>query len=242
MFTEQQLRGGGKYSGGVLIGNWTEDAHLDSLRMKSYLQNKASSTVLNKQMRLEAALKPVSGGRLLRSSATGSYLSCDMETCVATGSLNDVPCVRSALLLEGDFVYGAKVRFRLVDRPLYLASQPVSILNFAKLSHAQTVQFVSDGQTEWQILSADVKRRFGTEGEPVGATDAFVLRHVATGEFLSTSAKFVSRSLLGVEYEVHGHCYYSTNKTHNLNSEKKGSITCDYSLRRHGQENLWTLI
>ena len=242
MFTEQQLRGGGKYKNGVLIGNWTEDAHLDSLRMRSYLETKSSSTILNKQMRLEAALKPVSG-RLLQSVATSSYLSCDLDSGLAAGSLNDVPCVRSALAVEGVWIYGSTVRFRLVDRPLYLSSCPVSIQSFAKLSRCQEVRFTAaaDGACLWQVLHADVKQRFSSEGLPVGPEEAVVLRHVATGECLATAGKFVARSLLGAEFEVHGHCYFSTNKTHNLNSEKQGAITPDYALRRHGHENLWRI-
>jgi hypothetical protein len=243
MFTEQQLRGGGKYSSGVLIGNWTEDVHLDSLRMKNYLETKSGSRVLTKQMRLEASLKPVSG-RLLKSVSTSSYLSCDLDTSLATGSLNDVPCVRSALVVEGSFVYGSQVRFRLADRPLYLCSRPVSPLHFAKLSRRQTVFFSAETSDAalWQVLCADVKRRFASEGQAVGAGDVFVLRHVATGEFLSTSPNFVARSLLGAEFEVHAHCYFSTNKTHNLHSEKNGLITPDYALRRHDSENLWSLV
>ena len=39
-------------------------------------------------------------------------------------------------------------------------------------------------------------------------------------------------TLFGQEFEVCGHAALSTNKTQNLNAERKGDITGDYALRR----------
>ena len=43
------------------------------------------------------------------------------------------------------------------------------------------------------------------------------------------SDKIPYNNIFGLEYEVHCHCYYSTNKTQNLTSEKKGQYV-HYSL------------
>merc|ERR1711924_265057 len=78
------------------------------------------------------------------------------------------------------------------------------------------------------------------EGEPVPAGTPLVIRHVATGSFLA-SDEIPYNNLFGLEFEVHCFPYYSLNKTQNLCSEKKGDITGDYSLRRHGLPNIWSI-
>ena len=67
-----------------------------------------------------------------------------------------------------------------------------------------------------------------------------VLQHVQTGSFLS-SDRVAYQTLFGCEFEVCGHAALSTNKTQNLNAERKGDITGDYALRRHLLPNIWTV-
>mmetsp|Transcript_8865 Transcript_8865/g.21595 ORF Transcript_8865/g.21595 Transcript_8865/m.21595 type:complete len:286 (+) Transcript_8865:482-1339(+) len=60
-FTPQQLVGGSRFSNTVRIGNWSEDADLEDLKLKDYLMKKEEGDLLvnAKQKKLEAALGPV---------------------------------------------------------------------------------------------------------------------------------------------------------------------------------------
>ena len=70
----------------------------------------------------------------------------------------------------------------------------------------------------------------------------FVIRHVATGNFLASINSAPIPTILGTEYEAHCHAYLSTNKVHVMHGEKRGDITGDYALRRHGNENIWFIV
>jgi hypothetical protein len=98
----------------------------------------------------------------------------------------------------------------------------------------------ANGSTLWRILHPDVKVRFEMEGQEVPTKSECVLQHVQTGSFLS-SDKVAYQTLFGCEFEVCGHAALSTNKTQNLNAERKGDITGDYALRRHLLPNIWTV-
>ena len=200
---------------------------------------------------------------MLKNECSGCFLAGDTEsqvlkevgTCLtATTSPNDVPCARSVYALVSGLAdnydkvvrYGQSIRLcaeTLSTTPMYLQSESISELSYSRISRRQEVTLspVPNGETLWQILHADGKQRFATQGTPV-QPGAFVLRHVGTGSYLSSDVALEVRNLQGLEYEVHCHCYYSTNKTHNLYSERRGQITGDYALRRHGLQNLWTVI
>jgi hypothetical protein len=200
---------------------------------------------------------------MLKNECSGCFLAGDTEsqvlkevgTCfTGTTSPNDVSCARSVYtLLPGSsnsydrvIKYGQSIRLcaeTLSSTPMYLQSESISELSYSKISRRQEVTLspVANGETLWQILHADGKQRFATQGAPI-QPGVFVLRHVGTGSYLSSDVSLEVRNLQGLEYEVHCHCYYSTNKTHNLYSERRGEITGDYALRRHGQQNLWTVI
>lgn len=183
-----------------------------------------------------------------------------------TTSLDHTPCLRNIFRLErgslkdgyGDsnaVHYGQDFRI-VLDQPnplfrepgadtsqgLYLYSEPRTALAAAKFSRRQEVVMFAkpDGNTLWQILYPDTRERFDTDSEPVSTEDVCVIRHNHTGSFLS-SAKIPYTHIFGVEYETHCHVNYSTNKTHNLVSEKKGEVTGDYVMRRHGVSNMWQI-
>ena len=200
---------------------------------------------------------------MLKNASSGCFIAGDSESIVTkevgdcigtTTSRNDVPCARSVFTIQaaGDQTdnllrYGESIRFcaeTLSSVRTYLQSESISPLSYSRVSRKQevTLSAVPNGETLWQILHADGKLRFATQGKPVNPTDAFVIRHVGTGSYLASDSALEVRNLQGLEYEVHCHCYYSTNKTHNLYSERNGQITGDYALRRHGVQNLWTVI
>jgi len=171
---------------------------------------------------------------------------------------NGNACVRNVFELvradeddgfEDDVVhYGQKLRCKLkpfskIPCETYMHSEMVTGLAAAKFSRHQEVSALAapTGETLWQILYPDTATRFEMDGEAVPAGSPLCLRHVATGSFLA-SDEIPYQNIFGTEFEVHCYPYYSLNKTQNLTSEKKGDITGDYALRRHGLPNIWTLV
>jgi len=171
---------------------------------------------------------------------------------------NSNACVRNCFELEradpndgfdDDVIhYGQNFRMKMkefskIPQAVYLHSELVTPLAASKFSrHQEVVAYPEpNGQTIWQILHPDTQVRFEMEGQEVTAGTPVVFRHVHTGSFLA-SDKIPYNNIFGLEYEVHCHPYFSTNKTQNLASEKKGDITGDYTLRRHGNANIWTVV
>ncbi|KAF4656364.1 hypothetical protein FOZ61_007014 [Perkinsus olseni] len=202
---------------------------------------------------------------MLRNAASECFLSGNAEEripgrkstayAVTTGPYA-TPCVRNVFAVElvntddnaeEPVRYGDEVRLRLrsfvPDSDCYLYSEMVSALAASKCSRKQEVGALDKpaGNTRWQILHPDGKMRFETEGEPIKADQPVVIKHLSSGSYLA-SDKIKQMNIFGAENEVHAHCYYSTNKTHNMNSEKKGEITGDYALRRHGPQNIWQFV
>jgi hypothetical protein len=176
---------------------------------------------------------------------------------VTTGP-NSNACVRNCFELEradpndgfdDDVIhYGQNFRFKMesfskITQPVYMYSEMLSPLAASKFSRHQEVVVYPEktGQTLWQVLYPDTQVRFEMEGKEVPAGAPVVFRHAHTGSFLA-SDKINYNNIFGLEYEVHCHPYFSTNKTQNLASEKKGDITGDYALRRHGLANIWTVV
>lgn len=180
------------------------------------------------------------------------------EAFALTTGPNGNACVRNVFELvradehdgfEDDVVrYGQNLRCRLapfskIGCDCYMHSELVTALAAAKFSRHQEVSVISapTGETLFQILYPDTATRFEMDGEPVPAGSPICLRHLATGSFLA-SDEIPYANIFGTESEVHCYPYYSLNKTQNLTSEKKGDITGDYSLRRHGLPNIWTVV
>jgi hypothetical protein len=142
--------------------------------------------------------------------------------------------------------YGQNFRCKLkpfsnISSDTYMHSELVTALAASKFSRHQEVTALSapTGETLWQLLYPDTATRFEMDGEPVPAGSPLVMRHNQTGSFLA-SDEIPYANIFGTEFEVHCYHYFSLNKTQNLTSEKKGDITADYCLRRHGLPNIWT--
>lgn len=180
------------------------------------------------------------------------------DSFMLTTARNGTPCVRNVFELTraddrdgfpDDVVhYGQNFRcktdpFANIRTPTYMHSELVTALACSKFSRHQEVvtSAAPSGETLWQILWPDTQVRFEMEGEPVQAGSPCVLRHVHTGSFLA-SDEIPYQNIFGQEFEVHCFAYFSLNKTQNLTSEKKGDITGDYALRRHGLANIWNIV
>jgi hypothetical protein len=202
--------------------------------------------LLNHQSRAYLAANPY-------DPTTKSY-----DAWMLTTSSNGNACVRNVFDLvradeydgfDDDVVhYGQNFRCQLnpfssIHTPCYMHSELVTALAAAKFSRHQEVAALSvpNGETLWQILHPDVGQRFETEGEPVAAGSPVVIRHIQTGSFLA-SDEIPYNNIFGLEFEVHCYPYFSLSKTQNLCGEKKGEITGDYALRRHGLPNVWTVV
>lgn len=180
------------------------------------------------------------------------------EAFALTTGPNGNACVRNVFEIVradvndgfGDDVvhYGQKFRLKLepfsrIRAETYMHSELVTALAAAKFSRHQEVSALAapSGECLWQLLYPDTATRFEMDGEPVPAGSPLCFRHCATGSFLA-SDEIAYQNIFGTEYEVHCYPYYSLNKTQNLTSEKKGNITGDYALRRHGLPNIWTVV
>mmetsp|Transcript_125932 Transcript_125932/g.352612 ORF Transcript_125932/g.352612 Transcript_125932/m.352612 type:complete len:290 (+) Transcript_125932:90-959(+) len=180
------------------------------------------------------------------------------EAFIMTTSAMSNPTVRNVFILDrvddqdgydDDVIhYGQLVRFVVppfgskMRRATFLHSEMVTALAAAKFSRHQEVTGLAEpsGETKWQILYPDVTVRLEMEGEPVPAGSPFVLRHVQTGSFLA-SDEIPYTNIFGCENEVHCFAYLSLNKTQNLVGEKKGELTGEVPLRKHGLPNIWTI-
>jgi len=171
---------------------------------------------------------------------------------------NATPCVRNVFELvranendgfEDDIIrYGQNFRCKLAPfskmrTDTYMHSEMVTALAAAKFSRHQEVSALAapTGETLFQLLYPDTATRFEMDGQPVPAGSPVCMRHVATGSFLA-SDEIPYQNIFGVEFEVHCYPYYSLNKVGVCVGEKKGDITGDYCLRRHGLPNIWTIV
>jgi len=182
----------------------------------------------------------------------------DYAAIMLTTTTRQEPSVRNVLIIErvdendgfdDDVVhYGQNVRCVIMPfgermgGPTYMHSEMVTALAAAKFSRHQEVTALAapTGETKWQFLYPDVNNRLEMEGEPVPAGSPVTIRHVQTGSFLA-SDEIPYQNIFGHEMEVHCFPYFSLNKTQNLVGEKKGDITGDVALRRHGLPNIWTV-
>jgi len=184
------------------------------------------------------------------------------ETCTAATTTGIVtkPTVRNVFTIERasdkdgfgaddalvhygqDFVLSLEP-FADMTAKTYLHSEMISPLSTSKFSAKQEVLLcpAKSGKGLWQLQWPDVKQRFENDGMLVRTDVPLVLKHVHTGRCLA-SDKINYTNMFGNEYEIHAHNYVSTNKTQNLSSEAKGSITGDYQLRRTGLENIWSIV
>jgi hypothetical protein len=180
------------------------------------------------------------------------------EAYALTTGPNGNPCVRNVFeIIRADehdgfddnaVHYSQNFRLKLcpfsrIGTDCYMHSELVTALAAAKFSRHQEVTVIGSptGETLFQILYPDTATRFEMDGEPVPAGSPICMRHVQTGSFLA-SDEIPYANIFGTEFEVHCYPYYSLNKTQNLTSEKKGEITGDYALRRHGLPNIWTVV
>lgn len=79
--------------------------------------------------------------------------------------------------------YGQKLRIRinplLIDKQIYLYSEPSSVNRFSKVSRLQEVILMlkNNYNTVWVIEHTDPNERLEMEGQPVKTDDSVLLKH-----------------------------------------------------------------
>lgn len=114
-------------------------------------------------------------------------------------------CARSVFILERanlndgfkDNVmhYGQQVRIRinplLLDRPIYLYSEPVSINRYSKVSRLQEAIFMlkQNFNTVWILEHPDPNVRLEMTGQPITVDDTVLIKHEMTNQWLAADSK-----------------------------------------------------
>lgn len=140
-------------------------------------------------------------------------------------------CARSVFVLERAdpkdgykdnlIHYGQKLRIRinplLLDKPIYLYSEPSSVNRYSKVSRLQEVIFMlkDNYNTVWMIEHTDPNERLEMVGQPVRTDDSVLLKHEMTNQWLAADTKTYNNTF-GEEFEVMAHNFLVQNKTQNL--------------------------
>lgn len=143
--------------------------------------------------------------------------------------------------------FGQQVRLRLnpllIDKPVYLYSEPSSVSRYSKVSRLQEVTFMlkNNFNTIWILEHPDPNQRLEATGKAIGTDDTVLIKHEMTNQWLAADNKLYENTF-GKEYEVMAHNFLVNNKSQNLIQEKKGIITIDTPSRAQTDENLWLLL
>ena len=202
---------------------------------------------------------------MLKNVLTNGWLVFDMSDRITTHdeayavTTSDKPvgaCARSVVhLMRGsanntasndDMIrYGMEVRIQsnqfICNKPLYLNSQPISPLAFARFSRNQEVclHIKSTYNTIWKIWPISGARK-DKAGQPVLAADKVVFEHCATSQLLSNE-RIPYRNDFGNEMEVSCKTAASKNKTQMLAGEYNGDRVRENEQKAVDEKNFWTI-
>jgi len=143
--------------------------------------------------------------------------------------------------------YGQLVRIvaheALHSQRLSLASEPVSLTSFAKISRKQEVYVTSSNSSDggWRIVHADPTVRFETEGQPVPVNAEILIVHNLTKQALFSDRVLIHNDF-GQEFEVSSHLANETKKRQALYAELNGTRVPEIPLRRQHDQNSWVIL
>jgi Ca2+-binding EF-hand superfamily protein len=131
----------------------------------------------------------------------------------------------------------------LIDKPIYLYSEPSSINRYSKVSRLQEVTFMlkNNFNTIWILEHPDPNQRLESTGRVIGVDETVLVKHEMTNQWLAADNKLFENTF-GKEYEVMAHNFLVNSKSQNLSQEKKGVITIDTPSRSQTDENLWLVL
>ena len=206
---------------------------------------------------------------MLKNTLTNGWLVCDMgdritscdEAYAVTTTEKAVgACARSIVHINrgsatpapgmpanDDMIrYGCEVRLQtnefILNKPLWLASQPISPMAFARFSRNQEVCLLnkSNYNTMWKIWPA-VGQRSVKLGHPVIATDQIMLEHCATTQLLSND-RIPYRNDFGNEMEVSCMSAATKHKTQMLAGEYNGERVRENDNKGVNGKNFWQIV
>ena len=204
---------------------------------------------------------------MMKNCLTNGWLVCDMSDritshdeayAVTTTEKAVGACARSILHIvrsgnnqggpaSDDMVrYGQEVRLQsnefICNKPLFLSSQPVSPLAFARFSRNQEVCLLNKStyNTVWKIQPCGTQRG-ATLGQPVLATDSIMLEHCATTQCLSND-RIPYRNDFGNEMEVSCMSAATKHKTQMLAGEYNGERVRESQHKAVNPRNHWQFV
>ena len=178
---------------------------------------------------------------------TGQDEAYSVTACVGAG-----PMARSVVNLlpvegkaEGPICYGQQIRIvanpHISPKGLYLHSQPVSPMVFARFSRNQEVCLHTkpNYNTVWKIAPGNcgAKQKYGQQ---VRAGDPILFEHCATVQFLSND-NITYTNEFGNELEVSAMCASTKAKTQMLAGEYNGDKVREDVVKNVASTNLWTI-
>ena len=202
---------------------------------------------------------------MLKSCHTNGWLVCDMSDritsndeayAVTTTEKAVGACARSIIHIVRSSAnsgpasdtlvrYGQEIRLQsndfICNKPLYLSSQPVSPLAFARFSRNQEVCLLNKStyNTVWKIWPVQ-GTRIQKNGQPVLATDQIVFEHCATSQLLSND-RIPYRNDFGNEMEVSCMAAASKHKTQMLANEYNGERVRENDHKVVRGQNNWQI-
>lgn len=202
---------------------------------------------------------------MLKSCMTNGWLVCDMSDRIAsheeayavtTTEKAVGACARSIVHLmravangqgapanDDTIRYGQEIRIQsnefICNKPLFLSSQPVSPLAFARFSRNQEVCLLNKStyNTVWKIWPADGMRG-QRSGQPVLASDKICFEHAATSQQLSND-RIAYRNDFGNEMEVSAMSASTKHKTQMLAGEYNGEKVRESQNKKVDPKNFW---
>jgi hypothetical protein len=203
---------------------------------------------------------------MLKNSLTSGWLVCDMSDrisshdeayAVTTTDKAVGACARSIVHIvrsgnqagpaSDDMIrYGQEVRLQsnewICNKPLYLSSQPVSPLSFARFSRNQEVYLLNKStyNTVWKIQPVGTQRG-AKAGQPILASDLIMIEHCATTQLLSND-RIPYRNDFGNELEVSCMSAATKHKTQILAGEYNGEKVRESQNKAVNHKNIWTVV
>ena len=201
---------------------------------------------------------------MLKNCLTNGWLVCDMgnritssdEAYAVTTTEKAVgACARSVYHItrgsanqvgNDDLIrYGQEVRLQsnehICNKPLYLSSQPISPLAFARFSRNQEVclHCKSNYNTVWKIWPVQ-GTRVASKDQPVSASAGVTFEHCATTQLLSND-RIAYRNDFGNELEVSCMSAATKRKTQMLACEYNGERVRENESKAVDTKNFWTI-
>lgn len=145
-------------------------------------------------------------------------------------------------------LYEAESPVRCLKVPTFLASALKSQYRTSRISNKQSVFMTSrnDNSAVWvidKVAGKDAgKERLLSQGTPVLANCAVIVRHRATRQALYSNPEVIESTEFGAELEATCFNHFGAGKRESLSAEARGTLTPMTNQRGEGPCNLWAVV